>query len=82
MDQGRIALGDRAKKILELVRSRYGLADHSDAVNFVISRFGEEFLERELQPEYAERLRSLLGSSGEIFESADDLRGQLENGED
>ncbi len=46
-------------RILNIVKGKYGFRNKSDAVNFIIEKFEEGFIEPELRPEYIEKIKTL-----------------------
>lgn len=55
MVQAIITFGEYEDRILTIVKGKYGFKNKSDAVNFVIDKFEEDFIEPELRPEYVEK---------------------------
>ena len=55
MVQAMININEEANKVLNIVKAKYGLKDKSEAINFVVSEYEQEFLEPELRPEYIEK---------------------------
>ena len=61
-------------RVLNIVKGKYGLKNKSEAVNLVISKFEEEFLEPELRPEYVKKLQKIRKGKYIKFNSIDELR--------
>jgi hypothetical protein len=59
MVQAIIDLEEYNDRVLKIVKGKVGLKNKSEAVNFVIGKFGEDLLEPELRPEYVEKLQRL-----------------------
>ncbi|MBI2575765.1 DUF2683 family protein [Candidatus Woesearchaeota archaeon] len=59
MVQTLLELGERQDRVINIVKGKYGIKNKSSAINFVINKYEEEFLEPELRPEYAEKIRKL-----------------------
>ncbi len=59
MVQAIINLGEYQDRILTIVKGKFGLKNKSDAVNFLIDKFDEEFLEAKLRPEYVSKLKKI-----------------------
>lgn len=59
MVQAIINLKERQDRVLNIVKGKYGLKNKSEAVNLVIDKFEEEFLEPELRPEYVKKLQKI-----------------------
>jgi hypothetical protein len=59
MVQALVDITDRANRVLNLVKAKYGLRDKSQAINVMAARYEEELLEPELRPEYVEELKKI-----------------------
>ena len=80
MVQAIINLGDREDRILNIVKGKYGLKNKSDAVNLVIEKFEEEFLEPELRPEYVEKIKNIEKKGKFLkFNNIEEFRKHIEN---
>ncbi len=79
MVQAIIHLGTYEDRLLTIVRGKFGLRNKSDAVNFVINKYGEELLEPELRPEYKEELLKIDQGRFKRFSSINDLRKEIEH---
>lgn len=60
MVQAIIKLGEYQDRILTIVKGKYGLKNKSEAINLVIDKFEEEFIEPELRPEYKAKLKKIM----------------------
>ena len=69
MTQAIINLGEYEDRILTIVKGKYGFKNKSEAINFVIDKFEEEFLEPKLKPEFVERLKKIEQQKGIPFKS-------------
>ena len=80
MVQSIISLDEHKDRILNIIKGKYGLKNKSEAVNLVIEKFEEEFLEPELRPEYIEKIRDIekRGRFKE-YKSLKALRKEIEN---
>ena len=80
MVQSIVNLGEREDRILTIVKGKYGFKNKSQAINFVIEKFEEGFLEPELRPEYVKKIRGIekKGKFSE-FKSIAALRKEIEN---
>ena len=74
MVQAIIDLKERQNRVLNIVKGKYGLRNKSDAINLVISKFEEEFLEPELRPEYVKKLQKIRKGKYIKFNSVEELR--------
>ncbi|MFH1721769.1 MAG: DUF2683 family protein [Candidatus Altiarchaeota archaeon] len=79
MVQAVINLGDYEDRVLTIVKGKYGLKNKSDAVNYVIDKFEEGFLEPELRPEYIKKLKRIEKQKGKTFKSIEELRESIEH---
>lgn len=79
MVQAIIRLGEREDRLITIVRGKYGLKNKSDAVNFIISQYGDTLLEASLRPEYKEELKKIEKGKFKAFTSIDELRKEIEN---
>lgn len=80
MVQAIVMLGEHEDRVLTIVKGKYGLKNKSDAVNLVIEKFEEEFLEPELRPEYVEKIRAI-EREGKFkdYKSLEALRREIEH---
>ncbi len=53
-----VEINDEANRILNIVKAKESLRDKSDALNLVITLYGQEILEPELKPEFINELLS------------------------
>lgn len=79
MVQAIVTLGENEDRLLTIVKGKFGLKNKSEAVNFVIDKYGEELLEPELRPEYVEKLNKIKKQQGIRFKDVDELRKRIEN---
>jgi len=79
MVQAIISLGEYEDRILTIVKGKFGFKNKSEAINFVIDKYEESFLEPELRPEYIEKLNDIKKQKGIKFKSLDQLRENIEN---
>lgn len=59
MVQATVYINDMANQILSIVKARFNFKDKSEAINFVAMKYGEEFLEPELKPEFIEKMNKI-----------------------
>jgi hypothetical protein len=75
-----INLKEHQDRVLAIVKGKYGFKNKSDAMNFVISKFEEKFLEPELKPEFVERIHKIeKRAKYKHYKSVDELRKEIEN---
>lgn len=79
MTQTLVKLGEHENRILQIIKGKYGFRNKSDAVNFIIDKFEEYFLEPELRPEYLEKLGRIEKEKGIQFKNIKELRDSIEN---
>ena len=79
MVQAIITLGENEDRVLTIVKGKYGLKNKSEAVNLVIDKFEEEFLEPQLRPEYGEKLKKIKKQKGIRFKSMEKLKEKIKN---
>ena len=78
MTQAIVNLGEYEDRVLTIVKGKYGLNNKSEAINFVIDKFEEKFLEPELKPEYIKKLKKIEQQKGIPFKSMEELRRSIE----
>ncbi|MBW3020653.1 DUF2683 family protein [Candidatus Woesearchaeota archaeon] len=78
MVQAIINLGEYEDRVLTIVKGKFGLKNKSEAVNFIIDRFEEEFLEPALKPEFVKKMKKISKGKFHSFEDIGDLRKQIE----
>lgn len=76
MVQAMVSLGEHEDRVLTIIKGKYGLKNKSDAVNFVIEKFEQEFLEPELRPEYVKKLSKIRAGKYHRYSSVDELRAE------
>jgi hypothetical protein len=80
MVQAIINIGEFEDRVLTIVKGKYGLKNKSEAVNFVIDRFGEDLLEPKLRPEFVKKIKSLEKKGRfKTYKSVSELKKEIEN---
>ena len=80
MVQAIVKLGEYEDRVLTIIKGKFGLKNKSDAINFVIDKFEEQFLEPELRPEYIRKLKKIEKQGyGKTYTSIDELRKEIES---
>ena len=75
-----IDLGEYEDRVVTIVKGKYGLKNKSEAINLVISKFEEEFLEPQLRPEYIEKLKNIEKQGySKSFTSLDEMKKHIES---
>lgn len=59
MPKAIIELEEKANRIVNIVKAKYGLRDKSEAINKIAEDYGEEMLEPELRPEFIKKLKRI-----------------------
>ena len=59
MISARVELDDYANKVLGIIKIKFGLRDKSEALNKFIEIFGDNFIEKESNEEYAQKVISI-----------------------
>lgn len=78
MTQAIVSFGEHEDRVLTIVKGKYGFKNKSDAVNFVVDKFEEEFLEPEIRPEYLKKLEKIRKGKYIKFNSVEELRKSIE----
>lgn len=73
-----VNMGEHEDRVLTIVKGKYGFKNKSDAMNFVINKFEEAYLEPELRPEYIKKLERIKKEKSMHFESVAALRKHIE----
>jgi hypothetical protein len=79
MVQAIIDIDEKANRVLNIVKAKFGLNDKSEAIEHIIYSYGMEILEPELKPEYIKKLQKLVKQKGKRFDSVTELRSYIEN---
>ncbi|MBT3836125.1 DUF2683 family protein [Candidatus Woesearchaeota archaeon] len=75
-----INLGEYEDRILTIVKGKFGFKNKSQAINFVVNKYGEDLLEPELKPEYVQKIKTMQVKEKPIkYKSINDLRKEIEN---
>ena len=59
MTQAIVNLDEYEDRVINIVKGKYGLKNKSEAINFIIEKFEQQFLEPELKPEYIEKVSKI-----------------------
>ena len=78
MVQAMVNFEERNDRVLTIVKGKYGFKNKSEANNFVIHKFEENFLEPELRPEFVEKMRKIEKEKSIKFKDINDLRRIIE----
>lgn len=67
-----VNISDKANRILNVVKAKYGLRRKSEALTQVVEEYGENMLEKEFRPEF---IKSILArSKRKKFRRVNDIR--------
>ena len=55
MVQAIINISEKANRVLNIVKAKYGLKDKSEAINVMAEEYEESVMEPELRPDYIEK---------------------------
>ncbi|MAE42885.1 antitoxin [Candidatus Woesearchaeota archaeon] len=79
MVQAIIKITDKANRVLNIVKAKYGLKDKSEAINVMAEQYENDLMEPELRPEYIEKLQKIKKQKGKSFGSVVELRKNNSN---
>lgn len=79
MVQAIVDISDRANRVLNIVKAKYGLKDKSEAINVMAKEYEDDIMEPELRPEYIKKLNNIKKQQGIKFKSVEELRKHIEN---
>jgi len=79
MVQAVINIKERANRVLNIVKAKYGFKDKSQAIEHVVEQYESAFLEPELRPEYVEKIKKIQ-KHGKFkkYSSTQELRDEIE----
>ncbi len=59
MIQAVVKINERANRVLNIIKAKYGLRTKSEAINIMAENYESQLLEPELRPEYIKELRKI-----------------------
>jgi DNA topoisomerase IA len=59
MVQAVVSLGENEARVINIIKGKFGLKNKSEAINLIIEKYEESFLEPELRPEYEAKLAKI-----------------------
>ena len=59
MPQAIVKISERANRVLNIIKAKYGLRDKSEAINVMADEYEEALLEPELRPEYVKKIEKI-----------------------
>ena len=54
-----IDISDKANRVLNIIKAKYGLKDKSQAINRITEEFNQTLLEPQLRPDYIRKLKKI-----------------------
>jgi len=69
-----VKISDRANRIFNIVKAKYGLRTKADAINYTAQKYEEIVLEPQLRPEYVETAKAIHAEKPVFVGSAQELR--------
>lgn len=78
MVQAIININEKANRVLNIVKAKFGLKDKSEAINVAMEQYEKKLLEPEVRPEYLEKLKKIRKQKGIRFKSIEELRKHIE----
>lgn len=77
MVQAIIDINERANRVLNMVKAKYGLKDKSQAIQVMAEQYEENILEPELRPEYIEKARKIMKQKPIHVGTVENLRKRM-----
>jgi hypothetical protein len=59
MVQAFININERANRVINILKAKYGLKDKSQAIELALEIIEKDYLEPELRPEYVKKIRKI-----------------------
>ena len=78
MVQAMVEIPEKANQILNIVKAKHNLKTKSEAISLVVMEYGSNMLEKELKPEYLQKLSKLEKEKGVPFRNISELRKLVE----
>lgn len=78
MVQAVINLEEKEDRVLNIVKGKFGLKNKSEAINLIINKYEQGFLEPELRPEFIEEMKKIEKEKGIPFKNIKELRALIE----
>lgn len=79
MVQAIININERANRVLNIIKAKFGLKDKSQAIDLMAEQYEQEILEPELRPEFVRKMQKIKKQKGIHFKSVKELRKHIEN---
>ena len=78
MVQAIINISEKANRVLNIVKAKYGLKDKSEAINVMAEEYEESVMEPELKPEFIEKMKRIQKQPSIKVGTVEDLRERYE----
>ncbi len=64
-----VSFNDHTNRLLNMIKAKFDLRNKSEAVNFVIEKYGNNALDEEVRPEYLEKIRRIMKEPAKKYSS-------------
>lgn len=78
MVQAIINIDEKANRVLNIIKAKYGLKDKSEAIMIALTEYENKILEPELRPEFVKKMQKLEKQKGIGFKNITELRKIIE----
>ncbi|OYT41568.1 antitoxin [Candidatus Pacearchaeota archaeon ex4484_26] len=78
MPKAIVELDEKANRIVNIVKAKYGMRDKSEAINKITEDYGEEILEPALKPEWVEKMKRVMKEKAIKVGNVKNLRKRYE----
>jgi hypothetical protein len=73
-----LELGEKQNKIVNFIKKQQRIEDNSEAINYIISKYKEDCIDLEVNPEYIDKLLEIDQEPGIKFKTINELRQIIE----
>ncbi len=73
-----LEIGEKQERIVDLIKKQQGIEDNSEAINYIISKYKEDCIDLEVNPDYIDKLLKIDQEKGIKFKTIDELRQLIE----
>ena len=74
-----LELGEKQNKIVNFIKKQQRIEDNSEAINYIISKYKEDCIDLEVNPEYIDKLLEIDREPGIKFKTINELRQIIES---
>ncbi|MBU2496577.1 MAG: DUF2683 family protein [Nanoarchaeota archaeon] len=78
MPKAIVELDERANRVINIVKAKYGMRDKGEAINKIAEEYGEEMLEPKLRPEWVEKMKKVMKEKAIKIGNVKNLRKRYE----